>query len=282
VDRSSKTKKVASTNFEIFFARDKDVPVEVIEKKDFILSFAWEPNGNRFAIIHSQVEGGGPRNEVSFYSLEGKTSKIIRTLEKRPASHLYWSPRGDNILIAQIKTSTGALEFYNVNEDAVMGTGEHYSTTDIEWDPSGRYVVSYASAWKHQIENGYCIWSFQGKLLTKVQREKFFQFLWRPRPKSILNDKQIEEVKRNLKTLSKQYMTEERERKQAARKKLRARREQQKHDFDAFLTKRRSDYTTEAALRHRPYVLQLRDYEEKDLQSREIEEILETFVQEVD
>jgi len=282
VDRSSKTKKVASTNFEIFFAKEKDVPVEVVEKKDFIIAFAWEPNGARFAVIHSSLEVGGPRNEVSFYTLEGKNCKLIRTLDKRPASHLFWSPRGDNILIAQIKSSTGNLEFYNVTENEVMGTGEHYSTTDIEWDPSGRYVVTYASAWKHQLENGYCIWSFQGKLLTKVQREKFFQFLWRPRPKTILKEKQTAEVKKNIKTLSKQYLAEEREKKKGSKRKLTAKREQQKMEFDAFLLKRRSEYTTEAALRRRPYVFTLRDYSENDVVTKELEDVIETFVQEVD
>jgi len=258
------------------------VPVEVIERKDYIVAFEWEPSGHRFAIIHSMLEGGGPRNDISFYNLEGNNCKLIRTLEKRPASNLYWSPKGDNILIAQIKSSAGNLEFYNVTENEVMGNSEHYSTTDVEWDPSGRFVVTYASAWKHQLENGYCIWSFQGKLLTKVQKEKFFQFLWRPRPKTILSESQIEEVRKNLKTLTKQYVAEERDRKTATKRKIKARREQQKADFEAFQAKRRSDYTTESALRRRPYVLHLRDYTESDISSRELEDVIETYVQEID
>lgn len=32
-----------------------------------------------------------------------------------------------------------------------MGTAEHYGVTDIEWDPSGRYVVTSASTWRHRV-----------------------------------------------------------------------------------------------------------------------------------
>ena len=53
VDRHTKTKKSTYTNFELFKIRSKHIPIEVLEHKDHILAFAWEPNGNRFAIIHS-------------------------------------------------------------------------------------------------------------------------------------------------------------------------------------------------------------------------------------
>ncbi len=34
----------------------------------------------------------------------------------------------------------------------LSGSGvEHYGITDLEWDPSGRYVASSASAWRHSV-----------------------------------------------------------------------------------------------------------------------------------
>ncbi len=52
--------------FELFSIRDKDIPMEVLElpnKNEKIITFAWEPRGHRFAIVH----GDGPRPSVSIY-----------------------------------------------------------------------------------------------------------------------------------------------------------------------------------------------------------------------
>lgn len=37
--------------------RSKNIPVEVLEIKDTIIAFAWEPVGHRFAVIHSSTPG---------------------------------------------------------------------------------------------------------------------------------------------------------------------------------------------------------------------------------
>jgi translation initiation factor 3 subunit B len=35
----------------------------------------------------------------------------------------------------------GQLEFYNVDDLETMNNAEHFCATDVEWDPTGRYVV---------------------------------------------------------------------------------------------------------------------------------------------
>lgn len=37
----------------------------------------------------------------------------------------------------------------------------------IEWDPTGRFVVTGVSSLKSKIDTGYYIWSFQGKILRR-------------------------------------------------------------------------------------------------------------------
>ena len=32
-----------------------------------------------------------------------------------------------------------------------LGTADHYALTDAEWDPSGRYLATSASAWRHTV-----------------------------------------------------------------------------------------------------------------------------------
>jgi translation initiation factor 3 subunit B len=60
VDRYTKTKKSTYTGFELFRIKERDIPIEVLElenKNDKIIAFAWEPKGHRFAIIHVMALG---------------------------------------------------------------------------------------------------------------------------------------------------------------------------------------------------------------------------------
>jgi len=42
------------------------------------------------------------------------------------------------------------------------------------------------------VDNAYWLWTFQGRLLQKNNKDRFCQLLWRPRPPTLLN---IEETK---------------------------------------------------------------------------------------
>ena len=35
----------------------------------------------------------------------------------------------------------GVLEFIDTSDFTTMNSGEHFMATDIEWDPTGRYVL---------------------------------------------------------------------------------------------------------------------------------------------
>ncbi|XP_010525888.1 PREDICTED: eukaryotic translation initiation factor 3 subunit B [Tarenaya hassleriana] len=211
VDRYTKTKKSTYTGFELFRIKERDIPIEVLEldnKNDKIIAFAWEPKGHRFAVIH----GDSPRPDVSFYSMRsatntGKISKLT-TLKGKQANALFWSPTGKYIILAGLKGFNGQLEFYNVDELETMATAEHFMATDIEWDPTGRYVATAVTS-VHEMENGFNIWSFNGKLLYRILKDHFFQYSWRPRPPSFLSPEKEEEIAKNLKKYSKKYEAED-------------------------------------------------------------------------
>ena len=93
VDRHTKTKKTSFTNLEIFHVREKNIPVEVVEVKDTVIAFAWEPKGERFAtvmtadVINPERGLAGLRTNINFYMLEKATKtavinnfKLIRNL----------------------------------------------------------------------------------------------------------------------------------------------------------------------------------------------------------
>ena len=45
----------------------------------------------------------------------------------------------------------GVLEFVDSSDVTVMAQTEHFMATDVEWDPTGRYVVSAVSWWGHKV-----------------------------------------------------------------------------------------------------------------------------------
>jgi Eukaryotic translation initiation factor eIF2A len=104
VDRHTKSKKTSFTNLEIFHVREKSIPVEVIEVKDTVIAFAWEPKGERFAtvmtadVINPERGPAGLRTNINFYMLEkGSKSavinnfKLMRTRPQAPSPLRYFN-----------------------------------------------------------------------------------------------------------------------------------------------------------------------------------------------
>jgi translation initiation factor 3 subunit B len=211
VDRFTKTKKSTYTGFELFSIREKDIPMDVLElpnKSEKVLSFAWEPKGHRFAIVH----GDTARPSVSFYSMKDDKGKLgvkhLGTLTNKACNGIHWSPNGHNIVLSGLKSLNGQLEFFNVDEFEVLAAVEHFMATDVEWDPTGRYVASSVTS-IHQMENGFNMWSFNGRLLYNLPKDRFQQLSWRPRVPSLLPKEKEEEIKKNLKEYSKRYDEED-------------------------------------------------------------------------
>ncbi|MED6203662.1 Eukaryotic translation initiation factor 3 subunit B [Stylosanthes scabra] len=281
VDRYTKTKKSTYTGFELFRIKERDIPIEVLElenKNDKIIAFAWEPKGHRFAIIH----GDNPKPDVSIYSMRtaqntGRVSKLT-TLKGKQANALYWSPTGRFIVLAGLKGFNGQLEFYNVDELETMATAEHFMATDVEWDPTGRYVATSVTS-VHEMENGFNIWSFSGKHLYRVLKDHFFQFLWRPRPPSFLSAEKEEEIAKSLKKYSKKYEAEDQDVSAMLSEQERERRRKLKEEWDKWVSEWKGLHEEEKLQRQN-----LRDgeasdeeeeYEAKDIQVEEVINVTE-------
>ncbi|RUS90727.1 hypothetical protein EGW08_001531 [Elysia chlorotica] len=205
-------------NFELFRIREKQIPVDKVEEKEQVLAFAWEPVGNKFAYIH----GEAPRISVTFYKIHPNGGKVelFKTLEKKAANHLFWSPNGQFIVLAGLRSMNGVLEFVDTQDMTVMNQTEHFMATDVEWDPTGRYVVSAVSWWGHKVDNGYWLWNFQGVPQHRQPLEKFCQLQWRPRPPSLLDESKVKEIRKNFKTWAQKFEMEDSTRKQTASKDL--------------------------------------------------------------
>jgi len=182
--------------------KKKGIPVEVLELPDPVLVFQWEPKGTRMAVVH----GDSGRYHVSFYLISNKI-KEIKTLAEKMCNRLFWSPKGGVIILAGLGTMNGVLEFYDVNNLDSCAINEHFMCTDVNWDSSGRYVISSVtqpfsrgeSFFKQSMENGYRLWSMHGHQLARKNVDTLYQVLWRPRPPPLLTQEEIKEIRKNLK-----------------------------------------------------------------------------------
>jgi len=229
VTRHTKSKKTLYNNLELFRVNEPGIPVEMLDIKDAVMAFQWEPQGSRFAVVHAENPAATKVN-VSFYDMfqvrepekkKGKkgpkqekqiTPEVnkVEMLEGKGCNCIFWSPAGRTIILASLgDQGSGTLEFYDVDSKALT-VKEHYRSNQVLWDPSGRTVASIVSQpvggghFKFAMDNGYILWTFQGKQLYQQSFEAFYQFQWRPRDK-ILTKTEIAEVSKNIKKYEKQF-----------------------------------------------------------------------------
>lgn len=245
VTRHTKSKKTLYNNMELFRINEPGVPVEMLDIKDAVMAFAWEPQGSRFAMIHAENPSSTKVN-VSFYDMNKKVEPTANkkkkggknnsneptivaelnkweTLEGKQSNCLFWSPAGGMIILAGLGDSaSGTLEFYDVDEKKLVATKDHYRANAVIWDPSGRTVATTVSQpidgghFKFAMDNGYIVWTFQGKQMYQQSFENFYQFQWRPRP-TLLSKAEVEKVVKNLKKYEKVFDRADRERQRALR-----------------------------------------------------------------
>lgn len=195
--------------------RSKDIPVDVLELSNGdVLSVSFEPFGDRLLVAVKQEF----KVLISFYHLNHHDKnenvsvvKLLKTLERKLLTKFLWSPRGDFILFTGMDSTSGFLEFWSVNDYTLLNSKEHFTATDAEWDPSGRFVISYISYSRFQNDNGFILWDFKGEQLSKSSMPKLSFMSWRPRPLAMLSKDEQKAIKKNLKAYSELFEQQDRQ-----------------------------------------------------------------------
>ena len=139
--------------------------------------FEWQPGNNRFGLLHEDLMNPN----VSIYEINrinrNKSTfnvQLIMMLEKRKANCIKWAPNGDRLCIAwlepQNKGRDAKLEFvldlYNPSKNVIR---THNGANNLEWCPSGRYLVSSCTSPHLNAtggdDTGYIVWDLQGNEL---------------------------------------------------------------------------------------------------------------------
>lgn len=248
-------------NFEIFRLREKDVPVDVMEIDSAleVNNIYWEPKGERFAVMCTEGQkvvcsfyqmvtastpstGGGKKKAAPTAGDVAAGVKLLKTVDAKGTNQVIWSPRGRFLVLAGIRAMQGDLQFWDIDDLVLMATGEHYMCTDVEWDPTGRYVVSSVSWWRVQSDTGFIMWSFTGQQLTKQTVPVFKQLLWRPRPPSLLTEEKQKNIRKNLKEYSRQFDEEDAAQTKAVSREVLERRIGLWKEWNEYVARVRDDY----------------------------------------
>mmetsp|Transcript_20849 Transcript_20849/g.35345 ORF Transcript_20849/g.35345 Transcript_20849/m.35345 type:complete len:781 (+) Transcript_20849:34-2376(+) len=285
------------------------VPVEQLELTEPILNVSWEPSGDRVVIIHGEARSPS----IAFYSMaattasEGKGSgggggaassgggvgagsgvatsstgvTYLFTKTGIQCNEISWSPAGGVVALAYFAPDACIFDLHDVDTNTALATGlRHDRCSRLYWDPSGRFLVSCTitdlrnAGAKANFEDGFNVYTFQGKLLVRVKKEKLYQFTWRPRPRDLLTADEKKKVVKNLRKYEKMFEREDRQRKQELNQEVQAMRYKKAEEFLTWLNKNRS---INAALK--PQRIALRDgYDSDDEQNYKPEVVVEETI----
>lgn len=206
----------------LFRVTEPEVPVELLEFNEAVLSVTWEPSGDRFVVIT-----GEQRNAtVGVYTMSGvgrikgkKELTTVFSLSGRQCNEVSWSPAGGVIAIAHMTQDSCIFDLHDVDANITMATRKHDRCNRLLWDPSGRLIATCTishikqPSLRPQPDDGYNIYTFQGAPVCQVRKEKLFVFAWRPRNAEVLTPAEIKNITKNWKKYEKQFEKEDKQRK---------------------------------------------------------------------
>ncbi|VDO53876.1 unnamed protein product [Schistosoma margrebowiei] len=102
------------------------------------------------------------------------------------------------------------MEFISANEGQILAKGEHPTVSDIQWDPTGRYIATTVSSFYQKNDNAIWFWNCVGRCLYKMNLRGIRTFIWRPRPPTLLSAEQLQAIKKNMAKYNSQLANEDR------------------------------------------------------------------------
>jgi translation initiation factor 3 subunit B len=121
-----------------------------------------------------------------------------------------------------------------------------------------------------QLENGYAIWNFRGEEIEKHILDRFKQFIWRPRPRTLLTKDQQKQIRKTLREYGKQFEEEDQAEASTASAELVAHRKRLVDEWNAWRAIVREEMSKSGV---KP--------KEKKVEKKEDKEEIEVWVEEV-
>eukprot|EP00672_Neobodo_designis_P020071 CAMPEP_0174829506 /NCGR_PEP_ID=MMETSP1114-20130205/1955_1 /TAXON_ID=312471 /ORGANISM="Neobodo designis, Strain CCAP 1951/1" /LENGTH=669 /DNA_ID=CAMNT_0016063255 /DNA_START=113 /DNA_END=2122 /DNA_ORIENTATION=+ len=206
------TKTTGQMAYGIFRVQQHSASAEALEVKGEPIRFAWQPNAGRFGIILSETKTAKQR--ICFHEMTKPGFKDVGTFPSGGV-RLFWAPKGTRCVAVNYNTSR--LEFYGVQgcgpfasdqKMTAIASVEHPMITDAEWDPTGRFLCSWVSSLKQQMDNAWMVWNVNGQKIFEQKIGKLSHCAWRPLAPSLLMPEDLQRLKAQLPAKSQKYKEE--------------------------------------------------------------------------
>jgi len=259
-DHDKQGKEIIVSNLLFFRLCLPDVPTELVELKENLLAFDFEPHDPimlaknpklskqiNFAVIHTV--GNNQRGNVSFYTIENKAIHLQYKLEKS-VSRLYWNPRGKIVILADKKS--GSFEIFNSETQTSIAKVEHINTSNVMWEPLGRFFILFTQfSQSEHSDSGYDLYHQNGTMISHIIKQGFYSFNWRPRPENSLPQKDKLEIINNLKEIRAKYKEEDKKEESQAKTAAKEERQRRKEEIDRIAKEGLFRYLDEQKIRNK-------------------------------
>lgn len=266
---------ITKTIFEVTCLKIKNTPTSSLSLNAPVVSCAWQNGTNRFAVVH----GKDSHKKFAVYEIDSKKNIVLIGEKDTLITEILWAPQGNQVVL--YSKEKYKLVFYSIGDKGISDIEERTYTNlnYLEWDPSGRYLIVAKTVELKSTQSstgtGYIIYNGQGEIVCQYLMEKFYQILWRPRPKFILPKEAHTKLLTEYEHLTKKYAEQDREIKKRSKQEKLRKENEKKTEFLALLQKNRETWIKTAE--DRKVLYGRSDEEERNrwsLEQNNVEEVI--------
>jgi len=155
----------AAGNFDRMVDNPKEGPIH---------DFAWNPNSKEFAI----VSGFTPSKTLI---LDSRTN-VVHDFGTSPNNFISFNPQGRLIALAGFGNMSNPINIYDRKTLEKVASIDAPNTTECEWSPDGRFLLTATLSPRLRVDNGIKIWHCTGQLQHVQLQDELYQVSWRPTP----------------------------------------------------------------------------------------------------
>lgn len=147
-----------------------------LDKSGPVHDVAWGTRGDEFIACYGYMP-----SKMTLFNLKCEAAFEFPVESK---NHVRYSPAGNLVLFGGFGNLAGYVEVWTRSGTTLRRVGhlQSPSSSICEWAPSGHAIITATVTPRLRVDNGFKIWSWQGRLLEHRTFPELYQVTWRPNP----------------------------------------------------------------------------------------------------